>query len=121
MIDQPSLPPNIREEDLEVTFSRSKRATVKKVFVDISGNFNIKHIEKVSDAMQLVLNDYDQITLRLNLQQIDLSAVQLLYNCLKKGEGVTLEVELPPVVRQLMAITGFSEMFQKSNLSLTAV
>lgn len=108
------IPNDIKKDDLEVSFSLSKRKTVKKIFVNISGNFTVKHVEAISDSLQLIINDYDQIALKLHdLQQIDLTAVQLLYTCLKKGERVTLEVDLPPVVRQLLSITGLSEVFQK--------
>ncbi|MBR08310.1 MAG: hypothetical protein CMP48_11630 [Rickettsiales bacterium] len=113
------LPEDISEEDLNVSFSLSKRKTVNKIFVNISGNFTIKHVESISDAMQLVINQYDQVALKVHdVQQIDLTAVQLLYNCLKKGEHISLEVDLPPIVRQLLSITGLSEIFQRPKPSL---
>ena len=116
------IPEDIIEDDLKVSFSPSKRKTVKKIFINISGNFTIKHVESISDAMQLVINQYDQIALKLqDVEQIDLTAVQLLYNCLKKGSHITLEVDLPPIVRQLLSITGLSEIFQRSPLSASAV
>lgn len=107
------VPNDIKKEDLQVSFSLSKRKTVNKIFVNISGNFTIKHVETISDAMQLVINQYDQIALKLHqIEQIDLTAMQLLYNCLNKGSHVSLEVDLPPIVRQLLSITGLSEVFQ---------
>lgn len=121
MTDQLLLPADIKLSDLEVTFSRSKRATVNKIFVDITGNFTIKHVERISDAIQMVINHCDQITLRLTLQQVDLSALQLLYNCLKKGDKVKIEVDLPPIVRQLLVITGLSEIFNTQTLTLEAI
>lgn len=114
MSDPLVLPEDIKKDDLQVSFSLSRRKTVKKIFVNISGNFTIKHVETISDAMQLVINQYDQIALKLHdVDQIDLTAVQLLYNCLKKGDHITLEVDLPPIVRQLLSITGLSEIFQR--------
>lgn len=108
------VPEDIKKEDLEVSFSLSKRKTVKKIFVNISGNFTIKHVEVISDSLQLIINQFDQIALKVqDIQQIDLTAIQLLYNCLKKGDRVTLEVDLPPAVRQLLSVTGLSEVFHK--------
>ena len=112
----------VEEQGVKIIFTPSKRKKTKKISVVIEGIFILNNAEFVKETIAPVFNDFDTIDIALkNIQQIDLAAVQALYN-LKKTETtetktVTLDAELSKEDRSILFNSGLIELLTKAKLT----
>lgn len=97
--------------DFQVQITPSKRKTVSKVFVNISGNFSVINIRQIQDEVMPAVESYEQLTVKLSdIRQIDLAAVQFLNVLSRTGKAFKIDHELSASQKQQLTMAGFSDL-----------
>lgn len=111
-------------EDLGVNliFTPSKRKKTKKINIVIEGVFSLSTTKYVRENILPVLHEFEIIDISLkNIQQIDLSALQLLYymqqNSIENKKQISFDAELSNEDRSLLFNAGLKQLLTKATLT----
>lgn len=81
----------------------------------IKNELTINNISEVKQEIAPLISNYEHFSLSLReIENIDLSAVQLLYSLRqtleKKGKGIELDLQLPDELRSIVENAGFKDL-----------
>ena len=108
----------IEENNIKISLVPSKRKKVKKINMNIEGDFTINNVQMVKENCQKLLQHFDLVNINLkNILDIDLAAIQLLQvlntssSFLQKT--IIVESELSKDDRALIVSAGLMEVMTK--------
>ncbi len=113
--DQSVLPEKIELRDALITLKPSKRKTIRKIKVILSGTLNITNVDQARESLLPVFEHFDYVDFHLQeIAALDLSFIQLLYHFKygfsKKGKHVTIDSDLTGESRKIIVHAGFEEL-----------
>lgn len=105
-------------ENYSVEIIPSKRKTIKKTKVILSGKLTIENILLIKESLLSVFETYDFVDIVLEkVDQIDLTIIQLLHaintEFTAQNKSITLKSNFSDEINQLITNAGFRGMFQK--------
>ncbi len=97
----------------ESLFIKTNEKVNKKPVYRIEGDYSINNIERIKEELKKILENDKKIHLDIkNIENIDLTAIQLLYS-LKKylKEDFSFGIELKEDQKQILLNSGFGKFF----------
>lgn len=89
----------------------------KAAALTLEGELGLNHALLLQQKIQVLINDYDQLTIKIkNVQNFDLSSLQLLYavysTSLRLNKVLTVEINLPEELKMIMDHAGFNPVMK---------
>lgn len=109
------LPEVIEMRDAKISLHPSKRKTIRKIKLILSGTLNITNVDQARSSLLPVFENFDYLDFQLKeVSSLDLSFIQLLYHFkysfAQKGKNVTIDSELTGESRKIIVHAGFEEL-----------
>ena len=112
---QPELPSTIELKGATITLQPSKRRTIRKIKVTLSGGLSINVAQEFLSAITPIFDKFDYIDFYLkDIQSLDLSVIQVLYHLnvhyASQEKHVTIDGDLHGDIRKIIVHAGFEEL-----------
>ncbi|WP_317898009.1 hypothetical protein [Aurantibacillus circumpalustris] len=110
------------EQGVKLIFTPSKRKKTKKINIGIEGIFNLSSANYVRESILPAIYEFETIDISLkNIQQIDLSALQLLHYMqqltIENQKQISFDAELSTEDRSLLFNAGLKQLITKATLT----
>ena len=109
------LPEKIELRDALISLHPSKRKTIKKIKIVLSGSLGINNLDQSIEGLLPVFDQFDYLDFQLKeITTLDLSYIQLLYHFKStyadNGKTVTIYSDLSNDLRKIIVHAGFEEL-----------